>query len=112
MQAQAQAAQAAMQIKDWYPIIIGAASAIIAAFGAAFATLYWQRRREKRAAKLNLFLTLMMHRKADPPNQAWVNSLNIIDVIFYDSPRVIEGWHKLYPILQDEAKAHTEERVH
>jgi hypothetical protein len=107
-----QIAQTATQAADWYTIISSAAAAIIAAFGAAFMTLYWQRRREKRSKKLNLFLTLMMHRKADPPNQAWVNALNIIDVIFYDAPKVLEGWHKLYPILQDETKTHSEEKVH
>jgi hypothetical protein len=107
-----QAAQAVTQVREWSPILIGAAAAIFAAFGAAAMTLYWQRRKEKRDAKLSLFLTLMMHRKADPPNQDWVNALNIIDVVFYDDARVIESWHKLYPILQDEVKTYSEERVH
>jgi hypothetical protein len=103
--------QTAMHAPDWYTIITSSA-VIIAAFGAAFMTLYWQRRREKRAEKLNLFLTLMMHRKADPPNQAWVNALNIIDVVFYDAPKVLASWQRLYPMLQDETKTHTEERGH
>jgi hypothetical protein len=107
-----QIAQTAMHAPHWSTIMISAAAVIIAAFGSAFMTLYWQRRREKRAEKLNLFLTLMMHRKADPPNQAWVNALNIIDVVFYDAPKVLDAWHRLYPILQDEDKTYSEERVH
>jgi hypothetical protein len=114
MQAQAtQAAQTAvMTARDWYPILIGAASAILAAFGAVFLTLKWQARQEKRDSKLNLFTTLMMHRKADPPNQAWVNALNLIDVVFYDSPKVLECWHKLYSILSDEPQVGTEAHRH
>jgi hypothetical protein len=107
-----QVAQATMQAKDWYSVIVSAAAVVLSAFGAAGLTLYWQRRAEKRNAKLNVFLTLMMHRKAEPPNQAWVNALNMVDVVFYDSPNVVQSWHKLYPILLDETKTHSEERTH
>jgi len=104
-------AQAAMHSPDWLTIITSAAAVIVAAFGAVLMTLYWEKRREKRAEKLRLFLTLMMHRKARPPNQDWVNALNVIHVVFYDAPKVLKAWRDLYPILQAD-KPYSEEGVH
>ena len=106
-----QIAQAAMNPKDWWTLALTACFTLLAAFGAAGLTLWRQRRNQKFDAKLNLFLTLMMYRKANPPNQAWVNGLNIIDVIFYDCPPVLASWHKFFDILNDKNKVGSDEHT-
>jgi hypothetical protein len=65
-------------------------------------TLWWQRRKEKRDAKIRLFTTLMAFRKSYPVSYEWANALNLIDVIFSDSPKVVDRWHKYYDNLNDE----------
>lgn len=64
-------------------------------------TLWWQSRKEKRDAKMRLFTTLMAFRKSYPISYEWANALNLIDVIFEDSPTVLDRWHKYYDNLQD-----------
>ncbi len=64
-------------------------------------TLWWQHRKEKRDAKIRLFTTLMAFRKSYPVSYEWANALNLIDVIFEDSPTVLDRWHKYYDNLQD-----------
>lgn len=107
-----QIAQASMTAKDWWPIIIGALSAVVAAFGAAFMTLWWQRRTETRNSKLRVFSTLMMHRRANPPNVDWVNAVNLIDVVFADDAAVLAKWHDLYGILNNAPQVGSEVHRH
>lgn len=64
-------------------------------------TLWWQHRKEKRDAKVRLFTTLMAFRKSYPLSYEWANALNLIDVVFEDSPTVLDRWHKYYDNLQD-----------
>ena len=66
---------------------------------AVLITLWYQARKEKRDGKLRLFFTLMAHRKSMPPTQAFVEGLNLIDVIFAKSPRVLQLWHEYYDLL-------------
>jgi hypothetical protein len=73
-------------------IVFGPVSAIII-------SLWYQRRRQKIDMKEKLFITLMAHRKALPPTQDLVNALNLIDVVFDDSPKVITHWHEYYDLL-------------
>jgi hypothetical protein len=49
---------------------------------------------------MHLFISLMAHRKSVPISPEWVNSLNLIDVVYADSPRVVERWHVLYETFQ------------
>lgn len=79
-------------IKDWLTLVALVAGPVIG----VLVTLWYQRRAEKRAAKQRLFLTLMAHRKSNPPVADWVNALNLIDVVFAKSPRVVAAWHNLY----------------
>jgi hypothetical protein len=67
-------------------------------------TLWWQRRKEKRDAKRNLFITLMAHRRAYPPTIEWVNALNLIDVVFADHTSVVNLWHNYYEELKHAAE--------
>jgi Family of unknown function (DUF6680) len=62
-------------------------------------TLWHQRRAEKRTAKERLFMTLMAHRKSFSPAPDWTNSLNLIDVVYADNPKIVGQWHSLYDIL-------------
>jgi hypothetical protein len=62
-------------------------------------TLWHQARSEKRAAKQRLFVLLMGHRKSIPISLEWTQSLNVIDVIYADHPKVVGLWHTLYDIL-------------
>jgi hypothetical protein len=62
-------------------------------------TLWWQSRKEKREGKRKLFITLMAHRKAFPPTIEWVNSLNLIDVVFASHSKVVDLWHQYYSQL-------------
>lgn len=62
-------------------------------------TLWYQSRKEKRTAKISLFLNLMAHRKSNPPTFERVNSLNLIDVVFSGHPKVLQLWHEYYDLL-------------
>ncbi len=73
-------------------------------------TLCWQKRKEKRDAKIRLFTTLMAFRKSYPISYEWAQSLNLIDVIFSDSPQVVDRWHKYFDNLQEKSPASVGER--
>lgn len=61
---------------------------------AVLITLWYQSYKEKRDAKLRLFLTLMAHRKENLITTEHVNALNLIDVVFADHPKVLQLWHE------------------
>src|SRR5262249_36683277 len=44
-------------------------------------------------------MTLMAHRKSLSPAPDWTNSLNLIDVVYADSPKIVGQWHSFYDIL-------------
>ena len=75
-------------------------------------TLWWQGRKEKRDAKIRLFATLMAFRRSYPVSYEWANALNLIDVIFFDSPKVLDHWHKYYDNLQDPGNPALQSRTH
>jgi hypothetical protein len=114
MQAQVtqQVGQAAMSNKDWWALAITAFFTILAAVGASLLTLWWQARKEKRDAKVRVFTTLMMHRKANPPTFDWVNALNLIDIVFADDEDVLDQWHALYAILCNKPQVGSEIHQH
>lgn len=74
---------------------------------AVIITLAHQNHKEKRDTKMRLFLTLMAHRKSFPPTFAWVESLNLIDVVFAKHPKVVQLWHEYYDYLHEETKDYT-----
>ena len=57
-----------------------------------FMGIKYQDRKAKREAQLNVFLRLMANRKASPITKEWVDSLNVIDVVFQDDRKVREAW--------------------
>lgn len=72
-------------------------------------TIWFQRKKDKKAAKEALFLSLMSERKGLKISPNMANALNTIDVVYYDSPKVKALWHKYYNLLAQPAG---EERVH
>jgi ABC-type arginine/histidine transport system permease subunit len=72
---------------------------IIGPIVAVIITLWYQSRKEKRDTKHRIFLTLMAHRKSNPPSFALVEVLNTLDVVFADTPKVVQLWHEYYDLL-------------
>jgi len=68
---------------------------------AVLITLYLQNRREKRNQKLWIFNTLIATRHS-PVIEENVRALNMIDVVFHDSPRVRQLWHEYFDMLGNE----------
>jgi len=66
---------------------------------AVLISLWLQSRKQKKDAQQHLFLTLMAYRKSYPPPSAWVESLNLIDVVFAKYSRVVKLWHEYYDLL-------------
>lgn len=75
-------------------------------------TLWWQQRKEKRDARIRLFITLMAFRKSNPVSYEWAQSLNLIDVVFSDHPKVVERWRKYYENLQGGSPEVLNQRTH
>ena len=73
-------------------------------------TLWFQRRKEAKDAQQRLFLTLMAYRRSNPPTYDWVNSLNLIDVVFAKHRNVVALWHEYYDLLcQEPVNGHLSE---
>jgi hypothetical protein len=66
---------------------------------AVIITLWYQRRKEKRDTRNRIFLTLMAHRKSNPPTFALVEVLNTLDVVFANKPKVTRLWHEYFDLL-------------
>lgn len=84
-----------MTEKDWWLLFATALSPVIA----AFLTLHWQDRKEKIAAKIRLFVTLMAFRKSNPISYELVTSLNLINVVFSSDREVLDHWARYYESL-------------
>lgn len=69
-------------------IIVNVAGLFAAPLVAWYITIRYQERKVKEQQKSDLFLTLMAHRKKNPPAIEWVNALNQIDVVFQDNVKV------------------------
>jgi hypothetical protein len=62
-------------------------------------TIRYQNRKERRDAKINLYRTLIVHRKSQMPPFELVNALSLIDVEFADNPKVVARWHGYYDVI-------------
>ena len=72
-------------------------------------TLWFQARKERRDAKLQLFLVLMSERKSHFISKEITKALNQIDVVFADCQKIKTLWHKYYSLL---SQTPGEERTH
>lgn len=62
-------------------------------------TLWFQSRKERKDAKLQLFLILMAERKSPFVSAHAAQALNKIDVVFADCNEVKTLWHEYYALL-------------
>lgn len=85
----------AQEIQAW---LTGIAIVLGPLAGVVF-TLWFQARKEKRDAKLSLFLSLMAERKAPLVSPQVAQALNKIDVVFSDVGTVKDKWHEYYALL-------------
>jgi hypothetical protein len=95
-------AEKAMPIQTVNIISIQTMSIIAMILGpivAVLISLGLQRCKEKRDTKQRIFLTLMAHRKSNPPPFALVEVLNTLDVVFADNPKVTRLWHEYFDLL-------------
>lgn len=63
----------------------------------------YQNRKAKKDAQLRVFLTLMANRKSNPITKEWVDSLNIIDVVFQDNRNIREAWKSYLDSLNNKS---------
>jgi hypothetical protein len=82
---------------------------IIGPIIAVIITLLYQKHKEKQDIKHRAFLLLMAHRKSIPPNQAMVEVLNTLDVVFSKNQTVVGLWHKYFDLLNQPPR---QEREH
>lgn len=97
-----------MEIKDYFEIFYWFISLLILGF-----TVYWiavspikavqigrrlDNEQNKNKSKSDLFLMLFSLR-GNPTHQNFVSGLNQIDIVFEDSPAVLEAWGRLYDSL-------------
>lgn len=75
--------------------IINVIAIIIGPIVAVLITRYLQTRSEKRKDKKDIFRTLMTYRGLNWSNLECVNSLNMIEVAFYDNQNVVSKWKVL-----------------
>ncbi len=92
--------------------ILAIVAVIIGPLAAVLITLWHQDRTQKMDAQSKLFLALMAHRKALPPNPEWVNALNVIDVVFANHPNIIDLWHDFYNLLSGDWEKNQQQRDH
>jgi hypothetical protein len=100
-----------MTTKEWFDVWIGVVNTLILVVtgGFIFRSLYspvdavkigrqLNNEQQKDSAKRSLFLTLFSLR-GSPLNYDFVIGLNQIDVVFEDTPSVLEAWHIHYDSL-------------
>ena len=64
---------------------------------------HYQDRKAKNDAKLNVFFSLLANRKSAPITKEWVDSLNVIDVVFQDEKKVREAWKAYHDSLNNKS---------
>ena len=68
---------------------------------AVLVSVYIEDRREKRRQKLWIFYTLIATRRS-PNTDETVRALNLIDVAFYDSPKIRNLWREFFDMLSNQ----------
>lgn len=81
---------------DWYTLIAIALSPLIA----VLVTMWIQKQRERKNAKLRLFFTLVARRGSLGVDSDFVDSLNLIDLVFADEPQIRLKWNEYFSALQ------------
>ena len=92
-----QLALAQLNLAQWQLWVTGLAIFLGPLAGVVF-TIWFQSRKERKNAKLQLFLILMSERKSSVSQQV-AQALNKIDVVFSDNKEVKNLWHEYYALL-------------
>ncbi len=79
--------------------VLGIVNALIAALLSVLITHFLQIKAKKRDDKMRIFIDLMVSRIYGMTAQA-VHSMNIIDVVFADSAKVKNAWHKFFDLCK------------
>jgi len=77
-------------------MVVGPTAGAVTAF---LCSLWYQNRKQRLDAKKQLFMTLIIHRQPGMRSYEAVNALNAIDVVFDDSPRIVDLWHRYFDKL-------------
>jgi len=64
-------------------------------------TMYLQTRKDRKTAQMYLFNTLIATRHS-PITEETVRALNMIEVLFYDKPKVRQLWREYFEMLYNE----------
>jgi hypothetical protein len=67
---------------------------------AVLISIYFQRRYSSYDARHKLFISLMINRQPSNPTIDWINSLNSIDIVFSDYPKVLSAWKDLFQTFE------------
>ncbi len=62
--------------------------------------LWFQRRKEKRDVKRQIFVTLMATRHVGVSDER-VRALNMLDLVFHDAPKIRHLWHEYFGMLSN-----------
>ena len=103
-----QIALATLRVQEFQAWLTGLAIFLGPLAGVLF-TLWFQARKERRDAKLYLFLALMSERKSILVSKEVARALNQVDVVYAGNPKVKALWHKYYGLLSQQP---SEERAH
>jgi peroxiredoxin family protein len=90
-------------------LIITSLAIFLGPLAGVFFTFWFQARKDKNKQKHNLFLILMSERKGLQMSPQMSQALNTIDIVYSDTPQVVNLWHKYYSLL---AQPPSEERAH
>ena len=66
----------------------------------------WQDHKTRQDAKVKLFTTLMRTRDIHVETREWIESLNLIDVVFQDDSKVRDAWHAYHDSLNANSPSH------
>jgi len=72
---------------------------------AIFVSIWYQNRKEKRQAKMDIFKNLIAYRKQYPIPMAFVAALNQIDIMFHKDKKVIAAWKSYLESLNPESSS-------
>lgn len=88
---------------------ITAIAIVVGPLAGVLFTFWFQARKDRQAAKHDVFMTLMGQRKSFPASPELLKALNTIDVVFSKEKHIVELWHKYYALLGQDP---SEERNH
>src|ERR1700677_4691855 len=69
---------------------------LLAAFLGAILAFRYQRRTELKKEKRQILQAMMAYRNVTSNELDWIKSLNMIDIVYYDCPKVKELLHKYF----------------